>query len=261
MFSILSQTTIIFLALVSLKAQDNPEKEFETYLKNIDETIREIARKYQQFEKTYRIQSIKTVKLLNRSISETSNIKEFEKSLRKILSIYSPYLKGKLFVMNDVELIHPKKVCTKADEAISEYESVMMTFLATNSALTSNVTLLNTELKVINSSNVNVNSNATEAQNASSEIVDRLQNLVNASVDFQVVANQAAFNTSNILISLKTRTTNYCGVRDSSMGNEDPGKRRRTTKKTCTKRTMSRSGIGEETTRTWKNEFQAVDRN
>lgn len=263
MLSIFSQFTVIILAITSIKAQDNPEKEFETYLKKTDETVREIAKKYQQNERSYRIQSVKSVKLINGSISEASkHLKECEKSLTKILLIYSSYLRSKPFMMNDAELIHPKKVCMKAFEAISEYELVMMVFLATHGDLLKNVTILNTELKVINSSNLN----ATEAQNVTSEVVDQLENLVNASVDFQLAANQEAFNTSNILISLKTRTLNYCGFNDTSKGNQEKGKGRRTTsvtKKTCTKSRKSitpKHEIEERTTQSWKDGFRPVDR-
>lgn len=138
----------------------------------------------------------------------------------------------------------------------------MMAFLATHGDLIKNVTILNTELKVINSSNLN----ATEAQNVTSEVVDQLENLVNASVDFQTVANQEAFNTSNILISLKTRTLNYCGFNDTSKGNQEKGKGRRTTsvtKKTCTKSQKSitpKHEIEERTTQSWKDGFRPVDR-
>lgn len=221
MISILSKITIFSLIVITIKSHDNPEMEFELFLKNIEEIIREIAKKYQDFERNYRRQSYRTKKLLNGTIFSES-LKELEKPLKKILFICSSYLKNRPFELNDAELIEPKKVCNQAYEAISEYEAFMIKFLSTHDELQKNTTQLNVESKNLNSTPRGVG-NITQ-------IVNQVENLVNASYEFSNVANQAAFNTSNVLFKLKTRTLNYCGSKETTT--------RRLRKRTTTKRLL-----------------------
>lgn len=237
MFSTLCKFMTISLFFTKINTHDNPEKEFEVFLRSTDEQIRVAAKRYQTFEKYYRRESFKLYKVTNNTnlISSGNFSKEFEKHLRNLSQTCSEYLKNKPFAMNDTETIHPKSICVKADEAIAEYEDVMLTFFLTYCGLQRNLTLLKDEIAAINSTCQNMQNNMTELQNNfTSLIITHLESLANASNNFELTSHQAAYNTSNYLISLKVRTIQFCGIKETTRSNE---RNRRTTAKHTTSKT------------------------
>lgn len=252
MTSVLFKSTLIlflFLAVNSQKRIDNPGKEFDNFLNGTDDKIREITKYYQHFERKYRKHSRVVVKLIN--ITTLNVTKELEIPLKIIYLNYTKSLKKKPFSTNDAEDINPKKVCNKAYDSIKEYDSMMMIFLAKNSDLQTNLTTLNIELNRVNSSNFNV----SELQsNFTVKILCELSHLVKATEKFITASNQAAFNISNVLMTLKTRVMNYCG---SINGVTTTWK----TRKTTTRRTPVPRNVTRTTKYPWGINVKPVDDN
>lgn len=251
MISLLVKIAIVSFFILAINSQpriDNPEKEFKNYLDLTDDKIRDIADIYQKFERKYRRHCRRTVKLINSSIANIT--KELEIPLKIIFLNYTKSLEKKSFKMNDSEDIAPKKVCTKANESTKEYENMMMTFLAKNGNLKINLTSLAVEVKKVNSSNFNV----SEVQsNFTSNLLIQLNNLINATQNFTIASNEAAFNVSNILITLKTRVMNYCG----SFNGMTTTKRK--TKKTTTRRTPAPKNVTISTKFPWGFNVRPID--
>jgi hypothetical protein len=262
MISMLCKFIIILLFFIEIKTLDNPEKEFEDFLKSTDDQIRVAAKSYQTFEKFYRREGFKLYKFVNNTklISSGNFSKEFEKNLRNFSQICTEYLKTKPFAMNDTEMIYPKPICVKANEAIAEYENVMLTFFLTYCGLQRNITLLKEGFSALNS---NLQSNMTELQNNLTSLLNtHFEHLTNASNNFELAAHQAAYNTSNHLISLKVRTLQFCGIKE---GKERERKSTSFSAKAITMKTTGilRTSTSRIATYSWKDDadFRPVDLN
>lgn len=197
---------LVFNAVNSQHRIDNPEREFQNYLDATDKKIRGIAENYQNYEKIYRKHSRIVIRKINRTVFNMT--KDLEISLKVIYLNYTKSLRKMPFAMNDAEYIKPKGVCLKAYDSIKEYESIMMIFLGKNFELTRNLSSLNYEFNRINSTNFNV---SEQQRNFIVEFLYKLRNLVNVTENFITGSNQAAFNVSSVLMSLKARVMYYCG--------------------------------------------------
>jgi hypothetical protein len=189
------------------------------------------------------------VKLINSTALIAT--KELEIPLKIIYLNYTTSLKKNPFSMNDAEDIKPKKVCNKAYDSIREYESMMMVFLAKNGDLKINLTSLNIEVKRINSSNFNV----SEFQsNFTKKLLCKLNHLVNATENFITASNEAAFNASNVLMTLKARVMHFCGSINGITTTS------RKTRRTTTKRTPVPSNVTKTTKYPWGINVKPVDK-
>jgi hypothetical protein len=195
--------SVRLLLLVIFSVLATAEIELSVELEKADNEIRNISRKFQKNERVYRqkvnrarVQIGKIMKSFNQSRVVAEKLKVFDETLTN-------YLNLKPFTLNDTESVHPKEICNRTRDEIDEFERVMEKMLQTKDKIEKSSQQMLSNLHELE--NLTKNLTGFDSLNAG------IRNLISSCNMLKREAEKAAYDTSNVLISIKMDFHEHCG--------------------------------------------------